>query len=148
MIFIANILNPVYSVILSKSYFSTFIFLMLFFFTFTACHDEKALKQAHMDQIIQEKIAAHRQKTIASCAKEALAEALIIADSVMIQLALSRVDTSNRIKRPVKPTRPEIDLPTDTTAIKPLFEDSVIPTENPPPIIPSDTIKNDESSIN
>lgn len=91
-----------------------------------ACHDKAALKQALIEKTIKEKIANHQQKKIANCTKEALAEAVVIADSVMIKLALSNVDTSGRGNRPAKPARPELSLPVDTTPIKPLFEDSIV----------------------
>jgi len=91
-----------------------------------ACQDKAALRQVLIEKTIKEKVASFKQKKITTCTKEALAEAIIIADSVMIQLALSQVDTSGRGNRPTKPARPELDLPVDTTPIKPLFEDSII----------------------
>lgn len=91
----------------------------------TACHDKTALKQALIEKTVQEKIDNHIKKKKAACLKVYMQDALVLADSLMIKLALSKVDTSNRIDRPTKPARPEIDLPTDTTPIKPLFEDSI-----------------------
>jgi len=44
----------------------------------------------------------------------------------MIKMALSKVDTSGKLNRPAKPPRPEIDLPVDTTPIRPLFEDTIV----------------------
>lgn len=92
---------------------------------FIACHDKAALKQALIEQMVQEKVANHITKKKETCFKEAMEEALVIADSVMIQLALSKVDTSGKANRPSKPPRPEIDLPVDTTPIRPLFEDTI-----------------------
>ncbi len=92
----------------------------------SACHDKAALTQALIDETVQQKVASHQRKKIATCRNEALAEALAIADSVMIKLALSKVDTSGQGNRPTKPARPELDLPVDTTPIKPLFEDTII----------------------
>ena len=95
-----------------------------------ACHDKVALKQALMDETILQKVASHQRKKIKACKEEAMREALIIADSVMIKLALSKVDTSGQGNRPIKPARPELDLPVDTTPIKPLFEDTIIRLED------------------
>ena len=114
-----------------------------------ACHDKAALKQALIEKTVKEKVVDYHKKKIATCTKEALEEALEIVDSVMIRLALSKVDTSGRGNRPAKPLRPELNLPVDTTPIKPLFEDSIIsnpdtslPQEKPLLISsPLDTIK-------
>ena len=112
-----------------------------------ACHDKAALKQALIDKTVKEKIASHKRKKIATCNREALAEALEIADSVMIKLALSKVDTSGQGNRPLKPARPELNLPVDTTPIKPLFEDTILHLEDTamllkkPKLVRKDTIK-------
>lgn len=104
----------------------SFLYFGLFIFCFAACQDNAALKQALIEKIVQEKIDNHVTKKKATCYKEAMDEALVIADSVMIQLALSKVDTSGKINRPTKPARPKIDLPVDTTPIQPLFEDTIV----------------------
>jgi len=95
-------------------------------FCFAACHDKAALKQALIEKTVQDKIDNHLTKKKAACLQEAISEALVIADSTMIRLALSKVDTSGKVNRPTKPPRPEIDLPVDTTPIQPLFEDTII----------------------
>ncbi len=100
-----------------------FVFMV---FCFAACHDDVALKQALIEKMVQDKIDNHVTKKKAACFKEAMGEALIIADSVMIRLALSKVDTSGKVNRPTKPPRPKIDLPVDTTPIRPLFEDTIV----------------------
>ena len=110
----------------NKSYFS-FVFLL---FCLTSCHDKAALKQVIIEKRVQEKIDNHITKKKAACFKEAMEEALVLADSMMIKLALSKVDTSGGINRPAKPARPEIDLPVDTTPIQPLFEDTIIPKKD------------------
>ena len=95
-----------------------------------ACHDKAALKQALIEKTVKDKVTNHQKKKKATCKKEALAEALVIADSVMIQLALSKMDTNGIGNRPVKPARPELNLPVDTTPIKPLFEDTIVTLED------------------
>lgn len=103
-----------------------YLYFVLLAFSFTACHDEAALKQALIEKMVQDKIDNHVTKKKAACYKEAMGEALVIVDSVMIQLALSKVDTSGKVNRPAKPPRPKVDLPVDTTPIRPLFEDTII----------------------
>lgn len=102
------------------------LYFVLMVFCFAACQDKAGLKQALIEKMVQDKIDNHVTKKKATCFKEAMDEALVIADSVMIQLALSKVDTSGKVNRPAKPTRPELDLPVDTTPIQPLFEDTII----------------------
>lgn len=104
----------------------TFLYFVSLSFCFAACHDNVALKQALIEKTVQEKIDNHIKKKKETCFKEAMAEALVIADSTMIKLALSKVDTSGKANRPAKPPSPEIDLPVDTTPIQPLFEDTII----------------------
>lgn len=104
----------------NRSILSLFVILCL-----TACHDKAALKQALIKKTVQEKIDNHIKKKKTACLNEYMKDALVLADSLMIKLALSEVDTNSRVNRPAKPARPEIDLPTDTTPIKPLFEDSI-----------------------
>jgi len=96
----------------------------------SACHDKEALQQALIEKTIKEKVNSFQKKKKATCKKEALAEALIIADSMMIKMALSKVDTSGQGNRPVKPARPELNLLVDTTPIKPLFEDTIVQLED------------------
>ena len=94
-----------------------------------ACHDKEALKQAMIEKIVKERIENHQKIRIANCEKEALEKAEAIADSLLIQAALT-MDTTSRINRPIKPTRPNVHLPLDTTPIKPLFNDSVLVKED------------------
>ncbi len=105
-------------------------YFVLTVFCFAACHDNAALKHTLIEKMVQEKIDHHVANKKATCFKEAMDEALVISDSVMIQLALSKVDTSGKINRPAKPPRPEIDLPVDTTPIRPLFEDTIVRRED------------------
>jgi len=104
----------------------TFFYFACLIFSLVACHDKAALKQALIAKTVQKKIDNHITKKKAACFKEAMEAALVIADSAMIKLALSKVDTSGGINRPAKPARPDIDLPVDTTPIQPLFEDTII----------------------
>ena len=115
---------------------------------FAACQDDTALKQALIEKMVQEKIDNHIKRKRIACFKEAMEKALVIADSAMIKMALSKVDTTGKINRPAKPPRPEVDLPVDTTPIRPLFEDTITNQRDTTLIldnsfiIPIDTISN------
>ena len=100
----------------------------LLLIVFSSCHDKEALKKALIEKTVKEKIATFKKQKMATCRKEALTKALTMADYEMIQAALNKVDTTGRGNRPEKPSRPSLDLPVDTTPIKPLFEEI-----NPPP---------------
>ena len=103
--------------------------------------------------MVQEKIDNHIKRKRIACFKEAMEKALVIADSAMIKMALSKVDTTGKINRPAKPPRPEVDLPVDTTPIRPLFEDTITNQRDTTLIldnsfiIPIDTISNEQDSL-
>lgn len=103
-----------------------FIYFFVFMCCLSSCHDKEALRAALVEQTIKERIENNYQKKKRNCAETVRKEALKIADSLMIAIALSKVDTSAQLNRPNKPSRPKVDLPTDTTPIKPLFKDSLI----------------------
>jgi hypothetical protein len=96
-----------------------------FCFLNIGCHDEAALKQALIDKTIRERIETHKRKKRVACHRKSLKLALELADSLIIQSALTLVDTSAKLNRPIKPKRPAIDLPVDTTPIEPLFIDTI-----------------------
>lgn len=93
-----------------------------------SCHDKEALKKELMDKMVTEKIEKEKREHLITCRTNALKDAIERADSLMIKLALSQIDTTNQVTRPIKPIRPAINLPIDTTPIKPLFIDSVSST--------------------
>ncbi|MFK7982155.1 MAG: hypothetical protein AB8G86_19400 [Saprospiraceae bacterium] len=128
-------------------YKNKFLGLSIILISLSACHDKAALKQALIENTVKQKVANHQKKKKATCRREALAEAVLIADSLMIKLALSKADTSGQGNRPVKPARPELDLPVDTTPIKPLFEDTIVTLKDTavllekPKLIKGDTLE-------
>lgn len=99
------------------------LFLICLFFFCNACHDKEALRQAMIEKIVKEKVDSYKRKKTTTCNKTILEEAVEIADSIMIHTALHQVDTSSEITRPIKPVRPDILLPVDTSPIRPLFID-------------------------
>jgi len=85
--------------------------------------DEVAI-QALIKQQVAGNIATFKARQMARCNKEALEEAIFMADSILIANALSAKDTS-RFVRPVKPIKPNVVLPIVTEPIVPLFKDSL-----------------------
>lgn len=134
---------------MARFFKNKFLGLSLLLMATSACHDKAALKQALIEKTVQEKITSFERKKRATCQREALEEVLEIADSIMIQLALSKVDTTGKGNRPIKPIRPILDLPVDTTPIKPLFEKAITPLEDTvnltkkPELIKEDTLEKD-----
>ncbi len=71
--------------------------LLLLIITFAACHDKEALRRTLVAEMVQEGIENHQKSRIANCEKEALEEAKAIVDSLLIQAALTNIDTTYRI---------------------------------------------------
>jgi len=92
---------------------------------FISCEqrDEAAIQNLLQEQVA-ENIAIFKARQTARCHKEALEEAILVADSILIAHALSAKDTS-RFVRPIKPIKPNVVLPTVTEPITPLFKDSL-----------------------
>ena len=133
---------------MNRLYKNKFLGVSVILISLSACYDKAALQQALIEQTVKEKVVNYEKKKKATCRQEALAEAVIIADSVMIKLALSKVDTGGQGNRPIKPSRPDLDLPVDTTPIKPLFEDTIIHLKDTevlleqPKLLKVDTLEN------
>lgn len=108
---------------LFNSYFGT-CFLIVTCIGFVACEhrDEEAIQVLITEQV-EKNIAAFEAKRFARCHKEAMEEALIVADSIVIARALAAKDTSN-FKRPIKPRKPTVILPTDNGPVAPLFQEN------------------------
>lgn len=90
--------------------------------SFGACEhrDEEAIQTLIREQV-EKNIASFEAKQLARCHKEAMEEALIVADSIVIARALAAKDTSS-FKRPIKPQKPTVNLPIDDGPIAPLFD--------------------------
>lgn len=119
---------------------TNYIHFIILLVCLTACHDKEALKDTLIEETVKNKVESFKRKKISTCTEEVINAALILADSLMIQLALNKVDTNSQIKRPIKPARPAIDLPVDTTPIKPLFEDTISKREGA--LLEIDTFEN------
>ena len=103
----------------------TYGLLILISGLFITCEqrDEAAI-QILIKQKVADNIATFKTRQIARCNKEALEEAILIADSILLANAILAKDTS-RFVRPIKPIKPNVALPTSVEPIAPLFKDSL-----------------------
>jgi len=91
---------------------------------FIACeHRDEAAIQALILEQVEKNVAVFEAKRLARCHKEAMEEALIVADSIVIARAMAAKDTSS-FKRPIKPKKPTMVLPVDNEPIAPLFQEN------------------------
>ena len=90
---------------------------------FISCEqrDEMAV-QALIKEQVASNVEVFRNRRIQICHREAMAEAVYIADSMVIARALALKDTSQFI-RPLKPAKPTMIIPKDDTPVVPLFEE-------------------------
>lgn len=83
--------------------------------------DELAV-QALIKEQVASNVEVFRNRRIQICYKEAMEEAVYLADSVVIAQALASKDTSQFI-RPLKPVKPTVIIPKDDTPVAPLFNE-------------------------
>lgn len=80
-------------------------------------------------QLIKEKIDGYvnnyRKTQEEKCRNEILERAGFIVDSLLIDRARSEKDTISKPPRPIKPDTPDRKRPKDSTAVAPLFRDSI-----------------------
>jgi len=75
-----------------------------------------------VQQEIDKKLAAFRQKESKKCREKILKRATEIVDSTLIARAMTeRIDTIQRPAKPIKPPRPDMKKAKDDTAVKPLI---------------------------
>lgn len=90
--------------------------------SFAACeHRDEAAIQALITEQVERNLATFEAKQLARCHREAMKEALIVADSIVMRRALAAKNSSN-LKRPTKPIKPTVVLPVDNGPIAPLFQ--------------------------
>ena len=106
---------------MKNKYFTTTLLLILLYFLSTAFQQDD-IKQL-MDERIAKKVKEYRAAQIKECYQNALEKATKIVDSTLIANAIyMRADTTTRPPKPSKPTKPEIKEASDTTPIKPFYE--------------------------
>lgn len=93
----------------------------LLFFQF-ACQSEaaeKAAEEARMNAETEKRIAEYITVLQENCRKRAIDQAIIVADSLIIQDARLRGDT---LFKPTRPEKPETQILIDTTPVKPFLK--------------------------
>ena len=85
---------------------------------------DEAAVQALIAENIEQNLAQFQARQLARCHQEAMDEALLLADSLVLAMAMRPTDTS-RLVKPVKPQKPMVKLPVDDTPLAPLFGDSI-----------------------
>ncbi len=110
-----------YFINLFNSYFGKCLFISICVSAVACEHrDEEAIQTVIREQV-EKNLAVFEAKQLARCHKEAMEEALIVADSIVIARALAAKDTSN-FMRPIKPQKPAVNLPVGDGPIAPLFQ--------------------------
>jgi hypothetical protein len=79
-------------------------------------------KKQLMDEALQEKLDKYTAIQIEKCNKKIFNRAQAIVDSILLKEAQEKtIDTFERPPKPLKPNRPALKVPKDTTAVGPLF---------------------------
>ena len=119
----STIFESMYFNKLFNSYFGRY-FLISACIGFVACeHRDEAAIQALIKEQVEKNIVTFETNQLARCHKEAMEEALVIADSIVMARAMAAKDTS-RFKRPIKPKKPTMMLPVNNEPITPLFQEN------------------------
>ncbi len=95
-------------------------FIAIIFITFTACGDEEKRKQEAIDQEVKMAVESYRNKRVKECLTGLLDSANKITDSLIV-LKMTAYDTSSLFAKPMKPVKPIIKSPLDTTPVKPII---------------------------
>ena len=91
---------------------------------FTAFQDSEMMTKEQFVQIhLNEKLQKYKIEKAKKCRQKAIDQATQIVDSILISQARNiRIDTVQRPPKPIKPSRPNILSPNDTTPIRPVIE--------------------------
>ena len=91
---------------------------------FTAFQDSEMMtKEQFIQMHLNEKLQKYKSDSGKKCRQKAIDQATQIVDSILIAQARNiRIDTVQRPPKPIKPTRPNILTPNDTTPIRPVIE--------------------------
>ena len=96
------------------------LFLVTILITFTACGNEEKRKQEAIDQEVKIAVESYRNKRVKECMTALLDSANKITDSLIV-LKMTAYDTSSLLAKPMKPVKPIIKSPLDTTPVKPII---------------------------
>ena len=91
---------------------------------FTAFQDSEMMtKEQFVEKHLNEKLQKYKNDKAKKCRQKAIDKANEIVDSILIAQARNiRIDTVQRPPKPIKPNRPNILTPNDTTPIRPVIE--------------------------
>lgn len=78
-----------------------------------------------IDAAVSDRLEKSRRGFAGRCDRDALEQAVIYADSIIVERAFLERDTSGRPPRPARPTRPEPLRPRDSFAVEPILKDSL-----------------------
>ena len=101
---------------MNKGYFIGFALLL---FNFVACSNKYQLKEDIIQQEVEANVEKYKAKRRAECMVAAMDSANKIVDSLII-VKMTAYDTS-LLRRPLKPIKPIIKSPLDTTPVQPIL---------------------------
>ena len=87
---------------------------------FTACGNEEKRKQELIDEEVKMAVESYRNKRVKECMAVLLDSANKITDSLIV-VKMTAFDTSSLFAKPMKPVKPIIKSPLDTTPVKPII---------------------------
>ena len=77
---------------------------------------------AVIEEKVQERLDEFREVIMKRCQDKALEEAGLLADSIIIEQARLKKDTTERPPRPLRPDQPEVMTLEDSLELAPLFD--------------------------
>jgi len=110
----------------------SFLLLLGLLFLLAACQEskKKLTKADVIDMAVEDKVQVLLTNKRERCRTEALEQAAAIVDSILIARAKASKDTITKPPRPVKPERPEILAPADSTPIRPFLSKDTSATKS------------------
>ena len=96
------------------------LFIITILITFTACGDEEKRKQEAINHEVKTAVESYRSKRMKECMVVLLDSANKITDSLIV-VKMTAFDTSSLLAKPMKPVKPIIKSPLDTTPVKPII---------------------------
>lgn len=104
-----------------------FTFFILSIFTCqTESTETREARQKRVDAAVAQKLVERRIEKMQKCKADAVLIAEQRVDSILIAEAkLTSVDTVGKPLKPLKPAAPIVNLPKDSTDVKPLFDQQI-----------------------
>jgi ABC-type uncharacterized transport system auxiliary subunit len=97
-----------------------FIIFLLFIAVLFSCETDQKKKQEMIDTEVKQALESYRQRRRNECLTAIADSANRIADS-LIRIKMTAYDTSLLSRKPIKPIKPTIKSPLDTTDVTPLI---------------------------